>query len=875
MRTEQTPAIIRLQDYVPPRFGIEQTHLDIHIHSDHSIVTATLHMMRFHSADELILDAGELLDIEWLELDGVQVEHFRQVGEQLILTAPSNERFVLRSRVRINPAQNTTLEGLYCSGGMYCTQCEAQGFRQITPYLDRPDVLSIFTTRIEAPMSYPQLLSNGNRIDTGGCGSDRHFSVWHDPFPKPSYLFAMVAGDLHRTQQSFTTCSGRTVTLELFTEAHNAHKTEFALASLKRAMLWDEQTYGREYDLDLYMIVAVDHFNMGAMENKGLNIFNSACVLADEASTTDRGFENIESIVAHEYFHNWSGNRVTCRDWFQLSLKEGFTVFRDSQFTADTHHAAVKRIDDVQLLINHQFAEDAGPMAHPVRPSEYIEINNFYTLTVYEKGAEVVRMLHTLLGTEMFRAATDLYFTRFDGSAATVEDFVACMAEVSGLDLTQFQRWYHQAGTPEVDVVVEHDPTRQTLALHFKQRGSRHLKALDYEPLHIPVKLGLLDAEDGTPVPILTQHPNFNMETGVFSLCALADTLMCEQVPAPVVASLFRSFSAPVRYQAGATAEDLELLVRYDQDEFNRWFAWQKLATDALLTMIFEQAHAEPAVLQLIRTMGHVLADDQLKPAIKARLLSLPSFETLANASPSIDPLAIAHARILLQTQLAQQHHSLWLTLFEQTRATTPYRFNADAAGQRALHLVALDYLMWVDDAGWQYAQELFEQADNMTERNGALLCWSQRPNQAWHHAMEAFYQTWASDAQVVERWLSMLATSPAMGASDIEQLIQHEAFSWQNPNRVRSVVGAFCLRNPTGFFAADESGFDLLLAAIIRLNQSNPQIAARLCTPFTQWRRYVPDIQKALHNRLSELSKRTDLSAGVYEIVSKSLAGS
>lgn len=876
MRTEQAPATIRLQDYQPPYYWIRTTELDIQIGSDHTQVQATLAMARnlnLPKPDHLVLDAGELLTLEWVSIDGVPVTDCHQVGEQLLLPAPEADAFIVRTQVRIDPANNTTLEGLYRSGGMYCTQCEAQGFRQITPYLDRPDVLSVFTTRIEAPQSFPQLLANGNRMDAGVCSADRHFAVWHDPFPKPSYLFAMVAGDLMRTQQFFTTQSGREVMLELYTEAHNVHKTEFALAALQRAMQWDEQVYGREYDLDLYMIVAVDHFNMGAMENKGLNIFNSACVLADEPSTTDRGFESIESIVAHEYFHNWSGNRVTCRDWFQLSLKEGFTVFRDSEFTADMHDAAVKRIDDVQLLINQQFAEDAGPMAHPVRPSEYIEINNFYTLTVYEKGAEVVRMLHTLLGPEQFRAATDLYFSRHDGSAATVEDFVACMAETSGLDLTQFQRWYQQAGTPEVEVVSSYDAAKQEFRLQFTQRGSSHLNSVAFQPLHIPVRLGLLNAANGTPVAVQSEHPNYDVEQGVFSLKAEHDTLVCHSVPAPVIPSLFRNFSAPVRYDSGASAIDLALLVRYDTDHFNRWFAWQKLATDTLLNIIHKQDHS--GLDQLTLTVSHLLDDGQLSSAMKARLLALPSFETLANASDRVDPLAISKARTRVLTHLAQQLQSQWLALFERTRATQPYVFEAAAAGQRALHLVALDYLMWINDAGWQHAQALFEQADNMTERNGALLSWSQRPNPEWHNAMDAFYQQWSHDAQVVERWLSIKASSPGLLAIDIQSMYQHEAFSWQNPNRVRSVVGSFCLRNPIGFFAADETGFDLLLDAIILLNQTNPQIAARLCTPLTQWRRYVPSIRTALHQRLVSLSQRQDLSTGVYEIVSKSLAGS
>lgn len=875
MRTEQNPAVIRLQDYQPPSYWIETTELDISIEAQYTWVESCLKMVRNTSQPQplqLVLDAGELLSVEWIEVDGVRLEAFVRQGEQLILPAPRATQFTLRSKVRLDPAQNTTLEGLYRSGGMYCTQCEAQGFRQITPYLDRPDVLAVFTTRIEAPVAYRQLLANGNRLETQACGPDRHAALWHDPFPKPSYLFAMVAGDLVCDEQSFTTQSGRDVTLQLYTEAHNQHKTRFALESLQRAMRWDERSYGREYDLDLFMIVAVDHFNMGAMENKGLNIFNSACVLADASSSTDRGFEAIESIVAHEYFHNWSGNRVTCRDWFQLSLKEGFTVFRDSQFTADMHHAAVKRIDDVQLLMNHQFTEDSGPMAHPVRPEEYIEINNFYTLTVYEKGAEVVRMLHTLLGAELFRAATDLYFLRHDGSAATVEDFVTCMAEVSGLELSQFKRWYHQAGTPEVSIQTHFDAKAEQLTLRFTQRPSTFVGQPSDLPFHIPIRLGLVGARTGQAIALQTQHPNFNSEHSVFSLREAEDTLVLNQVTEPVVPSLFRDFSAPVRYEFGASSADLAVLARYDENQFNRWYAWQSLSTQTLMSVVRQTDDASDRLEQLTQTVRHLLTDASLEPAIQARLLTLPNFETLANDSDLINPEAIVNARQAVQKHLAQQLSNLWLSLFQRTKSAQPYAFDAVSAGRRTLHLTALDYLLWSDDLGWQHAQKLFVQADNMTERSGALLCWAQRANPEWHKAMDAFYAEWSHDAQVVERWLSMKATSPVMRASDIEALYHHEAFSWHNPNRVRSVVGAFCLRNPAGFFAADGSGYALLLSAILRLDQTNPQIAARLCTPLTQWRRFIPAIRTELYRALKTLAEQPSLSAGVYEVVQKSL---
>ncbi|TGG95723.1 aminopeptidase N [Natronospirillum operosum] len=878
MRSEDMHQPIRLQDYAPPAYLVDETHLCVQIFDDHALVEARLVMRPNPALDKhgaLILNAGDEVTLEHIEVDGAAVADPVREGESLILPAISASHFEVRSRVRLLPDQNTRLEGLYRSGGMYCTQCEAEGFRQITPYPDRPDVLSVFTTRVEAPSEYDCLLSNGNPVGMGPLENNRHFAEWHDPFPKPSYLFALVAGVLDCTEDSFTTASGKSVDLKLYTEPHNRHKTRFALEALKRAMRWDEQVYGREYDLDLFMIVAVDHFNMGAMENKGLNIFNSACVLADESSTTDGGFELIEAIVAHEYFHNWSGNRVTCRDWFQLSLKEGFTVFRDSEFTADMHARAVKRMDDVTLLRTQQFAEDAGPMAHPIRPDSYIEINNFYTLTVYEKGAEVVRMLHTLLGAEAFRRGSDLYFERFDGQAVTVEDFVACMAEVSGIDLTQFRRWYEQAGTPRVDVTSEYDVAAQTLTLHFAQSCPATPGQPDKAPFHIPVKLGLLGRQSRLPLSFTTEHSGFDAANQVFSLRAEEDSLVLSDVTEPAVPSLLRDFSAPVVCDYPYSGEDLKLLVIADDNSFNRWSAMQTLATRTLVALV-QQAAGEADELRqtLLSATSAVLADGLLDPAVKARILQLPAQAYIAEQYSPVDPLQLDQVHTELRTWLACELAAEWQQVLSATRADEPYRFEHRQAGRRALHLCALAATVLADDSGWQAARELFERADNMTEQQGALRLWSQVANTEWDTAMEQFWQRWKSDAQVVEQWLGICAQRPGMTVAGVNQLMQHEAFSWDNPNRVRSVIGAFVMRNPRGFHAADGSGYRFLADAILKLDGMNPQIAARLCTPFTQWRRYVPAVQAAMQAELERILAPDGLSDGVYEIVSKTLQG-
>lgn len=873
MRTD-TPQVIQLSDYKAPAYWVDTTHLNVRIFADYTEVHAELKLRanETYSVLQPIVLHGVDLTLNSLTLNGQAVSNYEIVGEELRIPAPATGSVTLNTVVRIHPTTNTSLEGLYVSGGMYCTQCEAEGFRKITYFPDRPDVLSVFTTRIEAPIAYATLLSNGNPVAAGTLEDNRHFAEWHDPFPKPAYLFALVAGDLKDVRDEFVTHSGRTIDLRIYVEPHNLHKTQFALASLKKSMLWDEQVYGREYDLDIFMIVAVDHFNMGAMENKGLNIFNSACVLADPETTTDEGFERIEAIVAHEYFHNWSGNRVTCRDWFQLSLKEGFTVFRDAEFTADTHARAVKRMDDVTLLRTSQFAEDAGPMAHPIRPSSYIEINNFYTLTVYEKGAEVVRMLHTLLGPERFRAGSDLYFDRFDGQAVTTEDFVSCMAEVSGIDLAQFQHWYDQAGTPRLAVTSSYDAAAQTLTLNFTQSCPPTPGQPTKAAFHIPVKLGLVGKASGQELSFSTRHSGFDSELQVFSLRAAHDSLVLEGVTEDAVPSLLRDFSAPVILDYPFTTTELRRLVSSDSNAFNRWDAMQTLATQTLLATV--QAYANQAELQTVLTdaMRDVLHDNELDDAVKARLLRLPAQAYLAEQYKPVDPLALDRAHTALRRHLGQALHNEWSAVFDRTQPKGDYAFEHHQVARRALHAVALGYRIVADQNAWRLAAEMYRKADNMTDQSAALTLWGQVANAEWDDAMAAFYQRWQDDAQMAEQWLSIRASAPRVRVREIELLTEHDGFSWTNPNRVRSVVGGFAMRNPVGFHADEGAGYRFLADSIIRLNALNPQIAARLCTPFTYWRRYTPSIQAAMQAELQRIMAVETLSKDVYEVVSKSL---
>ena len=879
-----TPQTIYLSDYRVPEFCIDKTHLLVQVDDDVTKVTATLHMRRNpeSSNQEAPLELqGVELDLLHLFIDEQELHQpaFSLTKETLTVHKVPDV-FVLRSVVNIKPQDNTSLEGLYKSATMYCTQCEAEGFRKITYYLDRPDVMSVFTTRIEACAErYPVLLSNGNPVASGNNDTGKHWVEWHDPFPKPAYLFAMVAGDLAVREDSFTTCSGRDVAIKLFVEPKDLDKCDHAIDSLKRSMRWDEEVYGREYDLDIFMIVAVDDFNMGAMENKGLNIFNTSCVLANPQTTTDAAFQRVEAVVAHEYFHNWSGNRVTCRDWFQLSLKEGFTVYRDSEFSADMGSRAVKRIDDVSFLRTMQFAEDAGPLAHPVRPASYIEISNFYTLTVYEKGAEVVRMINTLIGPEMFRRGSDLYFERHDGCAVTCDDFVAAMEEVSGRDLTQFKRWYSQAGTPKVSARGVYDSEAKTYTLTLSQSSLPSPGQEQKEPFHIPIHTALI-GEQGE-ISCRLEGDNIESTDWVLELVDPEQTLVFHDVHEAPVPSLLRGFSAPVKLDFPYTSAELRFLMTRDGDAFNRWEAGQNYALQIIHQLLADFAAGRDLQLDeaFVAAVADTLQDKTLDDAFMARMLLLPSEAYIAETCDVVDVHAIHAVRQFIRRSLANALRAQWLAIYHGRRTQKSYEPSAQAIGQRSLVNTALAYLMADDHyAEVDLCYQQFNDANNMTDQFAALSCLvnsaAAHEDGAASEALEQFYRQWAHEPLVVNMWLSVQAGEATSGALErVKKLIEHPAFDDKNPNKLRSVIAVFAGQNPTNFHAVDGSGYAFLADRVIALNKVNPQIAARLVVPLTKWRRYPTSSQVMMKEQLERILGEHELAKDIYEIASKGLA--
>lgn len=878
-----------LSHYTPPAFIITHTHLHFELFEHHTFVHSKLRFERNTKAqaNPVFELHGEGLEVLSLALDGhlLPPHAYQQTPQGLsLLNPPDAGEFSCTTR--LYPAANTTLEGLYQSRGMYCTQCEAEGFRKITYYLDRPDALSIFTVRIDAcAQQYPVLLSNGNLQQQGHTENGRHYAIWHDPFKKPAYLFALVAGQLAHTRSEFTTASGRQVALYIYVEPKDLLKCQHAMDSLKSAMKWDETVYGREYDLDLFMIVAVDDFNMGAMENKGLNIFNTACVLAHPLTTTDAGYARVEGVVAHEYFHNWSGNRVTCRDWFQLSLKEGFTVFRDEAFSADQLNATVKRVESVNLLRTSQFAEDAGPMAHPVRPSSYMEISNFYTLTVYEKGAEIVRMLHTLLGETPFRNACDLYFARHDGEAVCVEDFVQAMADTSGRNLGQFMYWYTQAGTPEVHITGHYCQASNSYQLHFSQScpSTPEATAQQKHPFHIPIRLGLL-GEHG-PLVLQSKHPAFpasqqGLTEWVFELTQPQDTLVFEGLHEAPVPSLFRHFSAPVKAHFHYSQSDLLRLMLHDSDGVNRWDASQQLALQLLASQ--QQALSQQAPFQLpplcLQAYQQLLSNPTLDPAMVALMLELPSEAFLAQQQNPITPIENHRAREALRLCLAQQLEPYWWQAYERNQQAGPFSPSASAVAKRSLKNTALGYLALLNTPQSQQAvRQQFENRQNMTCYLAAfklIVNAQQGPLQAFApSAIQAFYEHAKEDPLMVNLWLQVQATASQPNAlAAVKALLQHPAYDAKNPNKIRSLISAFANQNPVHFHAENGEGYRFLAEVIQQLNQQNPQIAARLLTPLTQWKKYDPTRQALMKAQLEHIVTCEGLSKDVYEVVTKSL---
>ncbi|ADZ91301.1 aminopeptidase N [Marinomonas mediterranea] len=876
---ESSPSAIYLKDYQVPNFLIDKTELTFELDEASVVVTARLHMRRNSASNDqsasLALDGGEDMKLIGVAIDNnpLASKDYQLTSQQLeIFTVP--DEFVLTCETLIEPQNNTRLEGLYRSSSMFCTQCEAEGFRHITYYLDRPDVMSVFTTTIIADENkYPVMLSNGNEVERGMTEDGRTVVTWHDPFKKPAYLFALVAGDLAVQDDVFKTKSGRAVTLRIFTEQHNIDKVDYAMGALKRSMKWDEEAYGREYDLDIFMVVAVDDFNMGAMENKGLNIFNSSCLLASPETTTDDAYLRIEAIVAHEYFHNWSGNRVTCRDWFQLSLKEGFTVFRDQTFSSDMHSETVKRVEDVSFLRTAQFAEDAGPMAHPVRPASFIEISNFYTLTVYEKGAEIVRMIHTLLGEKCFRKGADLYFERHDGQAVTCDDFVTAMEDASGIDLSQFKRWYSQAGTPELVLSSEYSESSKTFTLTVQQTTQPTPGQDTKLPLHIPIKLGLI-SHDGKELK--STYDDCREREHVLHLKGEKTVFEFFNVESKPVPSILRGFSAPVKVEYGYSTEELLLLMSCDSDGFNRWDAGQQLAVRELKALIDQVKNSETLIESSDLVSGYkaLLLNEELDPAMVALILTLPSQAYLSELEAEIDPQAIYTARDHLTKVIAKALQNEFSSVYSQNTEETVYEPNAAQIAKRALKNTALRY--WVESGDVKALEALTEQfanSDNMTDQYAALAIAVEANIDKADSMLATFYDQWLHESLVVNKWLTLSACKEdRKGLEKVNELMSHPAFDIKNPNKVRAVLGGMS-RSVQVFHNEDGSGYRYLADQIIYLNKRNPQLASRMCTPLTRWKKYKSILSGLMKSELIRIQKE-ELSKDVYEVITKSLEG-
>ena len=875
------PTATRLADYAPPAFLIDEVDLEFELDEGRTLVRARLGVRRnpaVESAADLVLD-GRGLDTRSVRIDGEAMSGNRvETADETLTVRDAPDAFVLDTEVAIRPGANKSLEGLYASSGNLCTQCEAEGFRKITWFLDRPDVMARYRTRIVAdPRRYPVMLSNGNEVERGALDDGRRYVVWEDPYPKPSYLFALVAGRLECVEDTFTTRSGRTVTLRIYVQPHNIDRCGHAMRSLKRAMRWDEDVYALEYDLDTFMVVAVDDFNMGAMENKGLNIFNSAYVLARPDTATDRDFAAIETVIAHEYFHNWTGNRVTCRDWFQLSLKEGLTVFRDQEFSADVASRAVKRIRDVRLLRTHQFAEDAGPMAHPVRPDSYIEISNFYTVTVYSKGAEVIRMLHTLLGHERFQAGMRIYFERHDGQAVTTGDFVAAMEAASGMDLGQFRRWYTQAGTPVLEVRGEYDAARSRYVLDIEQRTPATPGQSEKRPLHVPLRLALL-GEDGNDIPLHCEESGLTGEhEAVLDMRETRRTYRFSNVTSRPAPSLARGFSAPVKIEIDRSEDELAFLIARETDPFNRWDAVQEYATRLMLGMVDDRLAGVELDLPetFVSAMRALLLDDAVDPAFTAEALTLPSESTLADRMEIIAVEAIHEVRETVKTTLAHRLEPAFAHVYDANLPRGPYRFEAEEAARRSLKNLCLAYLMELDDPAMRSScRRQLETADNMTDALAALACFADARTAQRRDRLAWFERRWKDDPLVLDKWFSLQATSRLPDTLDrVRALTRHSGFDLQNPNRVRALVGAFCHANQRRFHEASGEGYRFLSEHVLAIDAFNPQSAARLLGAASRWRRLDADRGALLRGELERIVAAPGLSKDCYEIAKKFLA--
>ncbi|MAV90662.1 MAG: aminopeptidase N [Bdellovibrionaceae bacterium] len=869
MKTSE-PREIQLKDYQVPNYFIETVDLKFQIYDNHTLVTSVCQFQRNPKGDAnapLELD-GENLKLVSIEKDGklLESEQYTLTDHSLTLT-DLPEKFILKIETEIDPDKNTALEGLYRSGKHLCTQNESQGFRRITYFMDRPDIMASYTTTIEADQKrYPYLLSNGNLIESKTLEGGRHQVKWQDPFKKPCYLFALVAGDLGMIKDTYTTGSGREVRLEIYVDKGDENRAHYAMESLKKSMKWDEERFGLEYDLDIYMIVSVHSFNAGAMENKGLNIFNSRLVLADMETATDSDFEQIEGVVGHEYFHNWTGNRVTCRDWFQLSLKEGLTVFRDQEFSSDLNSRAVKRIDDVNELRSHQFAEDAGPMAHPIRPTSYISIDNFYTATVYEKGAEVIRMIHTLLGEQKFQAGIKKYFELFDGMAVTTDDFVRAMEEASGVDLTQFRRWYEQAGTPQISFEEKYDEANKVYSLTLKQKnpvtpGDTGEKL----PLHIPISMALLDSKGS------------DVQAKVLELKETEQTFEFKNISERPTLSLLRGFSAPVNVTTERSEKDLLFLMANDSDSFSRWEATQQLTLSQWhkgVKALLENRQMEISD-SYVNAFGAILEDHTIDDAFKAQLLILPDVNYFIQSMKDIDPDAVMEARDAIFNKLAQTHRTVFEKIHKDLAWSNSTDMEAKSSAARSLRNIALKYLSHLtDDTGKTLAHEQFNNAKNMTTMVGALSVLTHKKGEAHDQSFAKFYERFKENPVTIDKWFTLQAISQRDDVHEIcKSLEKDPVFDIKNPNKCRSLYGAFASANLRHFHDLSGKGYKFFTDGLLKMDALNPQVAGRTATVYSNWRKFEPKRRELMKAELERILATKNLSKNTYEVVSKALA--
>lgn len=862
------------KDYQPPNYWVQDVELAFLIEPDHTLVKSRINFYRREGgANQLSLNGVDLVLKRIKINDQTLSESAYQVDESHLHLSDLPDRFLLQTEVEIHPQKNTALEGLYQSGAFFLTQCEAEGFRKISYYLDRPDVLAPFTVTIVADRNqYPVLLSNGNALMSGQLSGGKHYAKWQDPHPKPSYLFALVAGDLAYVEDHYRTSEGRDVQLRIYTEAANIGACDFAMQSLINSMQWDESRFGLAYDLDQYNIVATDDFNMGAMENKGLNIFNSKYVLAKPDTATDHDFIGVEAVIGHEYFHNWTGNRVTCKDWFQLSLKEGLTVFRDQEFTSDLQSRAVKRIEDVRYLRSAQFAEDAGPMSHSVRPDSYIEINNFYTLTVYEKGSEVVRMYHTLLGEEGFQKGMKLYFQRHDGQAVSCNDFRMAMADANDVDLSQFELWYAQNGTPVVSVTTEYHAQNATLQLHVEQSApSSYHGEQPWQPMHIPMRTSLY-AKNGDALVLNAMGD----KQQVFEITQSKQTFTIEAVAEAPVVSVFQGFSAPVKVIRPIETQDLSFLMKYDSDDFNRWDAAQQMQKGVILSryQALQQNMEYDCPEYLLSAFRHVLLDEESDPALVAEAITLPALKGMMVDMEAVDVALLHEAKDWVVQQLVKSLQLEFLSVYNQNFQQGDYQVTPQQVAKRSLKNRCLWYLMHTEQKEMhQLCAEQYRQANNYTDKITALTLMVHHRVEGYEALLLAYYEEWKYNALMINKWLSIQATAPHGSAlDDVKSLMKHECFSMKNPNAVRSLIGAFCAANITQFHAEDGSGYAFLADQVLALDALNPQVASRMVSLFNDYKQYKPSTQAAMQQAITDIHAADKLSPNVFEIVEKAL---